>query len=138
MEHLGVCTPSWEMAMTLGGEHVPFPGLCPCVGAIPGLQIRIPAEKEVTMETPGSRCSWLKTVAVWSPAGTAGCCHLLLPVGSAGQPAVVLAFGASWCEGLVPASHGGQTPPFLPSQSAANLGLLSSQTKRGLLKCSEP
>lgn len=51
---------------------------------------------------------------------------------------VVLAFGACWCEGLVPASHGGQTLPFLPSQSAANLGLLSSQTKRGLLKCSVP
>lgn len=48
----------------------------------------------------------------------------------------VLAFGASWCKGLVLANHGVQSPPFLPHRSPANLGLLSSQTKRGLLRCS--
>lgn len=89
------------------------------------------------METPRQPLLLAANVAVPEPSRDS---RLLSPSSSclSAQLAVVLAFGAFWCEGLVPASHGGQTPPFLPSQSAANLGLLSSQTKRGLLKCSVP
>lgn len=90
------------------------------------------------MEAPRQLLLMAIDVAAWSVShagkeSAAVTCFFL-----SAQPAMVLAFGASWCKGLVLADHGGQTPPFLPPRSTANLGLLSSQTERGLLKCSVP
>lgn len=47
---------------------VTLPGLwgCPCVGATPGLQIRLSAEKEVTVEAPRQLLLMAVDVAAWS------------------------------------------------------------------------
>lgn len=65
------------------------------------------------METSRQPLLLTANVAVPEPSRDS---QLLSPASSclSAQLAVVLAFGAFWCEGLVPASHGGQTPPSSP------------------------